>query len=106
MLRRDHAGIATQLLVERNLAKEGQPSRRELGRDKFLERVWEWKNEKGGYITQQMRRLGASADWSMEKFTLDDDMSEAVTEAFIRLYDRGLIYKGKGSSKITYTLAQ
>ena len=82
------------MLVERNLAADGKPSRRELGREKFLERVWEWKNEKGGYITKQMRRLGASPDWSMEKFTLDEDMNEAVTEAFIRLYDKGLIYKG------------
>lgn len=92
---RDHAGIATQLLVERSLQGEVPPvSRKELGRDKFLERVWQWKGEKGGYITQQMRRLGASADWSREKFTLDPDMSEAVTEAFVRLHDQGLVYKG------------
>lgn len=90
---RDHAGIATQLLVEKSLAAEGQ-SRKSLGRDKFLEKVWQWKAEKGGYITQQMRRLGASADWSREKFTLDTDMNEAVTEAFIKLFDKGLIYRG------------
>ena len=79
----DHAGIATQLLVERNLASTpGGPSRKELGREKFLERVWEWKNEKGGYITQQMRRLGASADWSREKFTLDDDVVKTVYQTF------------------------
>ena len=89
----DHAGIATQLLVEKSLNKEGI-NRRDLGRDKFLERVWAWKAEKGGYITQQMRRLGASADWSMEKFTLDDDMSLAVTEAFVRLHEQGLVYRG------------
>jgi hypothetical protein len=74
----DHAGIATQLLVERQLAAEGT-SRKDLGREAFIKRVWEWKEEKGGYITQQMRRLGASADWSREKFTLEEDMSSAVT---------------------------
>jgi len=89
----DHAGIATQLLVERQLAEEGT-RRTDIGRDAFLERVWAWKEEKGGYITQQMRRLGASADWTREKFTLEDDMSAAVTEAFKRLHERGLIYRG------------
>ena len=89
----DHAGIAPQLLVERALIEEGT-SRRKIGRDAFLERVWAWKREKGGYITKQMRRLGASADWSREKFTLDPDMCEAVTKSFIDLYNRGLIYKG------------
>ena len=89
----DHAGIATQLLVERELQKEGK-TREELGRDAFLERVWEWKNEKGSYITQQMRRLGASTAWKYERFTLEPKMNEAVTEAFIQLYDKGLIYKG------------
>ncbi|KAJ1428256.1 tRNA synthetases class I-domain-containing protein [Ochromonadaceae sp. CCMP2298] len=89
----DHAGIATQLLVERQLTAEGI-SRKDLGREAFLQRVWEWKREKGGYITQQMRRLGASADWSREKFTLDEDMSSAVTEAFLRLHASGLIYRG------------
>lgn len=90
----DHAGIATQLLVERALVKEGI-TRQSLGRDKFLERVWQWKEEKGGYITGQMKRLGASADWTRERFTLEDEMSLSVTEAFIKLHERGLIYKGE-----------
>jgi len=90
---RDHAGIATQLLVERALQEQGE-SRQSLGREKFLERVWQWKEEKGGYITNQMRRLGASADWSRERFTLEDDMSDAVKEAFIRMHEKGLIYRG------------
>jgi len=89
----DHAGIATQLLVERALQEQGE-SRQSLGREKFLERVWQWKEEKGGYITNQMRRLGASADWSRERFTLEDDMSDAVKEAFIRMHEKGLIYRG------------
>lgn len=90
----DHAGIATQLQVEKLLTSQGS-SRIEVGRSKFVEHVWSWKNEKGGYITEQMRRLGASADWSMEKFTLDNDMNQAVTEAFIRLHEKGLIYRGE-----------
>ena len=89
----DHAGIATQLLVERKLAEEGS-SRQALGREAFLSQVWAWKEEKGGYITQQMRRLGASADWSRERFTLEPAFSEAVVEAFIRLHDKGLVYRG------------
>eukprot|EP01038_Epipyxis_sp_PR26KG_P009137 gene9137-12323_t len=89
----DHAGIATQLVVERALAVESI-SKEMLGREKFEQQVWSWKNEKGGYITKQMRRLGASADWKREKFTLDADMSESVIEAFIRLHEKGLIYKG------------
>lgn len=89
----DHAGIATQLLVERAVVAEGG-SRVAMGRDRFLERVWAWKNEKSGYITGQMRRLGASADWSRERFTLEPDMSAAVTEAFVRLHERGLVYRG------------
>lgn len=89
----DHAGIATQMLVERQLVSEGL-DRKELGRERFLERVWDWKREKGGYITKQMRRLGASADWSRERFTLEPEMSEAVTEAFVRLHEKGLVYKG------------
>jgi len=89
----DHAGIATQLLVERDLIAKGT-SRKALGRDEFLKRVWEWKEEKGGYITGQMKRLGASADWSREKFTLEPSMSEAVTEAFVRLHEKGLEYRG------------
>ena len=89
----DHAGIATQLLVERAIVAEGG-NRLDMGRDKFLERVWSWKEEKGGYITVQMRRLGASADWTREKFTLEPDMSDSVTEAFVRMYEKGLVYKG------------
>lgn len=89
----DHAGIATQLLVERSLIAEGT-SRQALGREGFLKRVWQWKDEKGGYITKQMRRLGASADWSRERFTLEPSMSESVTEAFVRLHEKGLVYKG------------
>lgn len=83
----DHAGIATQMLVERALAAEGI-DRKEIGREAFLDKVWEWKEEKGGYIVRQMRRLGASADWSRERFTLDPDMSAAVTEAFVRLHEK------------------
>lgn len=90
----DHAGIATQLLVERSLNAQGI-NRYDLGRDKFLEKVWEWKGEKGGYITEQLRRLGASADWSRERFTMDDGLSDAVAEAFVQLHDKGLVYRGE-----------
>ncbi|MFA7521491.1 MAG: valine--tRNA ligase [Halothiobacillaceae bacterium] len=90
----DHAGIATQMVVERQLESEGI-SRHDIGRDKFLEKVWEWKEESGGFITEQMKRLGASCDWSRERFTLDDGLSEAVREVFVRLYEDGLIYRGK-----------
>lgn len=90
----DHAGIATQMVVERRLAAEGI-SRHDLGREAFLEKVWEWKAESGGTITRQMRRLGTSCDWSRERFTMDDGLSEAVKEVFVRLYDDGLIYRGK-----------
>lgn len=90
----DHAGIATQMLVERSLKADGI-SRVELGREGFLDRVWDWKAEYGGYITGQIRRLGASCDWSREKFTLDTDLCNAVTEAFVTLHERGLIYKGE-----------
>ena len=90
----DHAGIATQLLVERALNQEGI-SRYDIGRDKFLEKVWEWKGEKGGYITEQLRRLGASADWSRERFTMDEGLSEAVAEAFVQLHEKGLVYRGE-----------
>lgn len=79
--------------MEKSLAHQGL-QRLNLGREKFIEKVWEWKDDKGGYITQQMRRLGASADWSREKFTLDSDMNTAVAEAFVQLYDKGLIYRG------------
>ena len=89
----DHAGIATQLMVERALAAEGL-SREKLGREKFLERVWQWKEKYGSIITQQIRRLGASCDWDRERFTLDPGLSRAVREAFVRLYEEGLIYRG------------
>jgi len=89
----DHAGIATQLQVERALREEGT-SREEIGRDEFLKRTWNWKEEYGGHITRQIRRLGASCDWSRERFTLDEGLSKAVREAFVRLYEKGLIYRG------------
>jgi valyl-tRNA synthetase len=89
----DHAGISTQLMVSRALKKEGK-SRHDLGREKFVERVWQWKRESGGQITLQMRREGASVDWSREKFTMDEDLSRVVREVFVRLYDEGLIYRG------------
>jgi valyl-tRNA synthetase len=90
----DHAGIATQMMVERQLAKEGK-KRRDMGREKFVERVWEWKREYGGAILDQMKRLGASVDWGREYFTMDDNLSHAVREVFVRLYEQGLIYRGK-----------
>ena len=90
----DHAGISTQLMVSRALKKEGK-SRHDLGREKFVERVWQWKNESGGQITVQMRREGASVDWSREKFTMDEDLSRAVREVFVQLYEEGWIYRGK-----------
>lgn len=91
----DHAGIATQMVVERLLDADGGVTRHDLGRDKFIEKVWDWKEESGGNITRQLRRLGASPDWSRERFTMDDGFSDAVQEAFIRLYDDKLIYRGK-----------
>jgi valyl-tRNA synthetase len=90
----DHAGIATQMVVERLLADEGK-DRRQLGRDGFVERVWQWKAESGGAITQQLRRLGASLDWPRERFTMDDGLSAAVKETFVRLYGEGLIYRDR-----------
>lgn len=90
----DHAGIATQMVVERLLNAEGI-KRQDLGREKFLERVWEWKNHSGGTISEQMKRLGDSPDWSREAFTMDDNLSHAVRETFIQLYEEGLIYRGK-----------
>ncbi len=90
----DHAGIATQMVVERLLDKEGV-SRRELGRETFLSRVWQWKGESGGTITRQLRRLGASPDWDRERFTMDEGLSEAVREVFVRLFHEGLIYQDK-----------
>jgi valyl-tRNA synthetase len=89
----DHAGISTQLMVTRELKKEGL-TRHDLGREKFVERVWKWKKESGGQITRQMRREGASVDWSREKFTMDEDLSAAVREVFVRLYEEGMIYRG------------
>jgi valyl-tRNA synthetase len=90
----DHAGIATQMVVERLCNAEGK-TRHDLGREKFLEKVWEWKEESGGTITSQLRRMGSSLDWEKERFTMDDGMSDAVQEVFIRLYEEGLIYRGK-----------
>ncbi len=90
----DHAGIATQMLVERQLEAEGQ-TRHDLGREAFIDRVWQWKGESGGTITRQLRRLGASADWSRERFTMDPGLSDAVQTVFIRLYEEGLIYRGQ-----------
>src|SRR4029079_18731182 len=90
----DHAGIATQIVVERQLEAEGT-SRRALGREAFIERVWKWKEESGSTITRQMRRLGASCDWGRERFTMDEGLSRVVTAVFVRLYDNGLIYRGK-----------
>jgi len=90
----DHAGIATQMVVERQLNAEGL-TRHDLGREAFVERVWQWKAESGGTISEQLARLGASVDWSRERFTMDEGLSEAVTEVFVRLYDEGLIYRGK-----------
>jgi valyl-tRNA synthetase len=89
----DHAGISTQLMVSRELKKENQ-TRHDLGRERFIERVWKWKKESGGQITKQMRREGASVDWSREKFTMDEDLSRAVREVFVRLYEEGMIYRG------------
>ncbi|MEE4302398.1 MAG: valine--tRNA ligase [Pseudomonadales bacterium] len=90
----DHAGIATQMVVERQL-EQSQQKRADLGREAFVGRVWEWKHESGGQITQQLRRMGASVDWSRERFTMDEGFSRAVAEVFVRLYDEGLIYRGK-----------
>ena len=90
-----HAGIATQMVVERQLAATKQPGRRELGREKFLEKVWEWKTESGGVIVNQLKRLGASCDWSRERFTMDEGLSKAVVKVFVELHKAGLIYKDK-----------
>jgi valyl-tRNA synthetase len=90
----DHAGIATQMMVERQLAAEGTTSRQKMGREAFTERVWAWKQQYGSAITEQMKRLGTSVDWSREYFTMDDRLSVAVKEAFVRLYEQGLIYRG------------
>lgn len=90
----DHAGIATQMVVERQLNAEGK-NRHDLGREAFIERVWDWKEESGGTITRQLRRMGASPDWTRERFTMDEGLSKAVTEVFVRLYEEDLIYRGK-----------
>ncbi|MBI3169303.1 MAG: valine--tRNA ligase [Chloroflexi bacterium] len=90
----DHAGIATQLMVERDILKNKEVTREEMGREEFLKRTWEWKHKYGGVITTQIRRLGASCDWDRERFTLDEGLSRAVREAFVRLYEKGLIYRG------------
>ena len=91
----DHAGIATQMVVERMLAETGQPSRSELGREEFLSKVWEWKEQSGGAIINQLKRLGASCDWSRNRFTMDDGFHDAVLKVFVDLYNKGLIYRGK-----------
>jgi valyl-tRNA synthetase len=90
----DHAGIATQLMVERHLLQTEEVTREEIGREEFIKRTWDWKKKYGGIITKQVRRLGASCDWQRERFTLDDGLSHAVREAFVRLFDKGLIYRG------------
>ncbi len=91
----DHAGIATQMIVERQLMERQEPTRRELGREKFLEKVWEWKAESGGNILNQLKRLGASCDWSRERFTMDEGLSRAVLKVFVGLHEKGLIYRAK-----------
>src|SRR5215510_13669899 len=91
----DHAGIATQMVVERQLMERQQPNRRALGREKFLEKVWAWKAESGGTIINQLKRLGASCDWSRERFTMDEGLSRAVVKVFVELHRQGLIYKDK-----------
>ena len=94
MVGTDHAGIATQMVVERNLDSQGI-KRAEIGRDAFLEHVWEWKAQSGGAITRQLRRLGASCDWSNERFTMDEGFSAAVINVFVELHKRGLAYRDK-----------
>jgi len=91
----DHAGIATQMVVERQLAEEGNVGRRDMGREAFVDRIWQWKEESGGTITNQLRRLGASCDWSRERFTMDEGLSKAVLKVFVQLHKEGLIYKDK-----------
>ena len=95
----DHAGIATQMVVERQLAAQ-DISRHDLGREKFIDKIWEWKEQSGGTITRQIRRLGSSVDWSRERFTMDDGLSNAVKEVFVKLHEQGLIYRGKRLGKL------
>ncbi|NOR51726.1 MAG: class I tRNA ligase family protein, partial [Gammaproteobacteria bacterium] len=90
----DHAGIATQMVVERQLNAKGK-TRHDLGREKFIEKVWEWKEQSGGEITQQLRRMGSSLDWTRERFTMDKGLNDAVNEVFVRLHEEGIIYRGK-----------
>src|SRR5665647_1509845 len=91
----DHAGIATQMVVERQMMERQEPDRRTIGREKFVEKVWAWKEESGSTITNQLKRLGASCDWSRERFTMDEGLSKAVLKVFVSLYEAGLIYKDK-----------
>ncbi|HUC47462.1 MAG TPA: class I tRNA ligase family protein, partial [Hyphomicrobiaceae bacterium] len=91
----DHAGIATQLVVERQMMERQEPGRHQIGRDKFIEKVWKWKAESGGTIVNQLQRLGASCDWSRERFTMDEGLSRAVLKVFVDLFNAGLIYKDK-----------
>ena len=91
----DHAGIATQTVVERQLRKEEGKTRRDLGREEFLKRVWEWKDKHGGIIIKQLKRLGCSCDWERERFTMDEDYSRQVQEVFVKLHAQGMIYRGK-----------
>ena len=91
----DHAGIATQMVVERQMAERQEPGRRVIGREAFVEKIWKWKAESGGTIIGQLKRLGASADWSRERFTMDEGLSKAVLKVFVELYRGGLIYKDK-----------
>lgn len=91
----DHAGIATQMVVERKIAAEEGKTRHDYGRDAFIDKIWEWKGESGGTITRQMRRLGNSVDWERERFTMDEGLSNAVKEVFVRLHKEDLIYRGK-----------
>ncbi|MEG1029155.1 MAG: class I tRNA ligase family protein, partial [Brevundimonas sp.] len=91
----DHAGIATQMVVERQLAAAGNIGRRDMGRDAFVDKVWEWKAESGGTIVRQLRRLGSSCDWSRERFTLDEGLNAAVRKVFVKLHQDGLIYRDK-----------
>ena len=91
----DHAGIATQMVVERDLEKKEGVSRDEIGREKFLEKIWEWKAQSGGMIIEQLKRLGASCDWERNRFTMDKDFQNSVLTAFVKMYEMGYIYKGE-----------